>query len=200
MAKARSRRQDRPEIILDAAEALMRRLGHRSLTIDAVATEAGLSKGGVLHHYASKDALISALSARKVARIREGIAAQLAALADPTKGPPSAALPLAVIAHAREVYAEECGFPDALLIASAENADAVAGFRAFLADQLEGLRAAEGRPGAGAALLFGILGLMLSRSLGFHSLEGAEADRLFRALEAQARALGHATEPAAPAR
>ncbi|GJE46539.1 TetR/AcrR family transcriptional regulator [Methylobacterium soli] len=187
MTKARSRREDRPEIILDAAEALLRRSGSRTLTIDAVAAEAGLSKGGVLHHYASKDALVTALAARKVQRMIDGIAAQ--AQAQP-QGP--AALPLALIAHAREVYAEECGFPDSLLIASAENAAAVAGFQAFLAERLAQMRGLEARPGAGSALVFAILGLMLSRSLGFHQLEGADLDRLFHALEAQARALPEA--------
>ncbi|WP_375454925.1 TetR/AcrR family transcriptional regulator [uncultured Methylobacterium sp.] len=184
MAKPRSRRRDRAEVILDAAESLLRRSGNRTLTIEAVASEAGLSKGGVLHHYGSKDALVTALAARKVARIGAGIAAALEAAPN---GP--AAFPLAVIAHARKLYAEECGFPDALLIASADNAEAAAAVSAFLADQLALMGALEGRPGKGAALTLAILGLMLSRSLDFHRLDGAELDRLFEALEAQAHAL-----------
>ncbi|MFK5596680.1 TetR/AcrR family transcriptional regulator [Methylobacterium sp. HMF5984] len=183
-AKTRSRRQDRAEVILDAAEALLRRSGSRTLTIDAVAVEAGLSKGGVLHHYASKDALVTALAVRKVGRLRAGIAACLAA---GPRGP--AALPLAVIAHAREMYAEECGFPDALLIASADNPEAVAAFSDFLAEQLAAMGSIEGRAGQGAALTFSILGLMLSRSLDFHRLDGAALNCLFDALETQARAL-----------
>ncbi|WP_336486071.1 TetR/AcrR family transcriptional regulator [Methylobacterium nigriterrae] len=184
MTKARSRREDRPAIILDAAEALLRRSGSRTLTIDAVAAEAGLSKGGVLHHYASKDALVTALAARKVERMREGIAACAERLP-----PGPAGLPLALIAHAREVYAEECGFPDSLLIATAENPQALAGFRAFLAERLAQAAGLEARPGAGAALVFAVLGLMMSRSLGFHDLDGPDLGRLFEALEAQARAL-----------
>ena len=186
-AKARSRRQDRAEVILDAAETLLRRSGTRTLTIDAVAVEAGLSKGGVLHHYASKDALVTALAVRKVGRIRAGIAACLASAPD---GP--AALPLAVVAHARQVYAEECGFPDSLLIASADNADAAAAFSQFLSELLAAMGAAEARSGQGAALTFAVLGLMLSRSLDFHRIDGAPLDRLFDALEAQARALPEA--------
>ncbi|MGU3540189.1 TetR/AcrR family transcriptional regulator [Methylobacterium sp. A54F] len=184
MSLPRTRREDRAEIILDAAESLLRRSGSRTLTIDAVAAEAGLSKGGVLHHYASKDALVTALAARKVRRLREGIAARAAAL------PPGPAnLPVAAVAHAREVYAEECGFPDSLLLATAENPAALSAFRDFLAEQRAALEGCGGRPGAGSALLFSILGLMMSRSLGYHSLEGAELDELFGALEARARAL-----------
>lgn len=187
MSSARSRRPDRADIILDAAEALLRRSEHRSLTIDAVAAEAGLSKGGVLHHYASKDALICALAAHKVERMRTGIAEQVVA-----QGDAPAAIPLAALALARELYAEECGFPDALLLAAVENPEALAGFRAFMDERFAQLASVEGRPGAGGVLVCAVLGLMLGRSLGFHQIEGAELERLFGALEVQARELSPA--------
>lgn len=44
--------------ILDAAAKLVARKGSSHLTIDAVAAEAGLSKGGVLYHFPSKEALL----------------------------------------------------------------------------------------------------------------------------------------------
>ncbi len=43
---------------LSAALAIVCRDGGKALTIDAVAKEAGVSKGGVLHHFSTKDALI----------------------------------------------------------------------------------------------------------------------------------------------
>lgn len=52
---------DAPQRALDAALAIVCRDGAAALTIDAVAKEAGLSKGGVLHHYATKDQLIHEL-------------------------------------------------------------------------------------------------------------------------------------------
>lgn len=73
--RTRSRRDDRAEVILEAAGSVLRRGGARALTIDAVAAQAELSKGGVLHHYASKDALILALVERKLQHLRAGIAA-----------------------------------------------------------------------------------------------------------------------------
>lgn len=177
-ARPRTRREDRAEIILDAAEEVLRRLGARGLTIDAVAAQASLSKGGVLHHYGSKDALICALVARKIGRMREGIATQEARL-PPGKG----SMPLAMVANARQTYCDEDGFPRALLLASAENPEALAGFRDFLAERLTTISDLESRPGAGAVFLFAILGMMLGRTLGFHELKGPEADRLFDALE-----------------
>jgi AcrR family transcriptional regulator len=184
MTKARTRREDRPEIILDAAERLIRRSGLPTLTIDAVAAEAALSKGGVLHHYASKDALMSALAARKLKEIRADIAARQA-----EQPPGPAAIPLALIDHVRAVYAEEDGFPRALCLASAENPETSAGFRELLREELATLEGIARRPGEGAVLTFATLGLLLSRMLGFHHLEGEELARTFAALEKAARTL-----------
>jgi AcrR family transcriptional regulator len=50
--------------LLDAAGAVIRRDGPQSLTLDAVAKEAGVSKGGLLYHFAHKQELIEALVAR----------------------------------------------------------------------------------------------------------------------------------------
>ncbi|MGN6428010.1 MAG: TetR/AcrR family transcriptional regulator, partial [Leifsonia sp.] len=53
-APARSAR-DR---ILDAFEELLAEHSERAATLDAVAAKAGVSKGGLLYHFASKDALV----------------------------------------------------------------------------------------------------------------------------------------------
>jgi AcrR family transcriptional regulator len=50
--------------LLDAAAAVIRRDGATALTLDAVAVEAGVSKGGVLYHFATKRALIDGLISR----------------------------------------------------------------------------------------------------------------------------------------
>lgn len=50
--------------LLDAAERVVARQGIANLTLDAVAAEAKLSKGGLLHHYPSKDRLVEALVQR----------------------------------------------------------------------------------------------------------------------------------------
>ncbi len=49
------------EGVLDAFEAALIADGARGATMDAVAAAAGVSKGGLLYHYASKDALETAL-------------------------------------------------------------------------------------------------------------------------------------------
>src|ERR671914_2182921 len=57
-------RPSRRTELLDAAVAVVRRDGAAALTLDAVAAEAGVSKGGVLYHFASKRALIDGLLQR----------------------------------------------------------------------------------------------------------------------------------------
>ena len=57
--------------LLDAAERVVLRDGAGQLTMDAVAAEAGVSKGGVLYAFPSKDALIDALFTRAFATMDE---------------------------------------------------------------------------------------------------------------------------------
>jgi AcrR family transcriptional regulator len=57
-------RPSRRTELLDAAVAVIRRDGAAALTLDAVAAEAGVSKGGVLYHFASKRALVDGLLSR----------------------------------------------------------------------------------------------------------------------------------------
>ncbi|MDX3340454.1 TetR/AcrR family transcriptional regulator [Streptomyces sp. ME02-6979.5a] len=47
--------------ILDAATRVVQREGVKSVTFDSVAAEAGLTKGGLLYHFASRDDLIQAI-------------------------------------------------------------------------------------------------------------------------------------------
>jgi AcrR family transcriptional regulator len=50
--------------LLNAAEAVVARDGVSNLTLETVAREAGVSKGGLLYHFPSKSALISAIVER----------------------------------------------------------------------------------------------------------------------------------------
>lgn len=47
--------------ILEAASEIVRLEGALALTLDAVAARAGVSKGGLLYHFSSKDALVKGL-------------------------------------------------------------------------------------------------------------------------------------------
>jgi AcrR family transcriptional regulator len=57
-------RRDTRAHLLDAAVAVVRRDGAQALTLDAVAAQAGVSKGGLLYHFKSKRDLLDAMVAR----------------------------------------------------------------------------------------------------------------------------------------
>ncbi|MFC0673593.1 TetR/AcrR family transcriptional regulator [Brachybacterium hainanense] len=52
------------DALLDAYEAILLDDGVRAATLEAVAARAGVSKGGLLYHFPSKDALVAGLVAR----------------------------------------------------------------------------------------------------------------------------------------
>lgn len=60
--------EEQRDLLLDAAEAVVRQRGLSCLTLDAVAKQAGLSKGGLLHHFPTKDALVQGM----VQRVADG--------------------------------------------------------------------------------------------------------------------------------
>jgi AcrR family transcriptional regulator len=99
-------------------------VGH--LTLEATAAEAGLSKGGVLYHYPSRDALVAAMVTRIIQEFEEDIAAYL-----PEPGSPEADRPGAYArAYVRATVAAAAAEPE-LLIPLQEAAD---GWQARLVD------------------------------------------------------------------
>ncbi|MBF8186470.1 TetR family transcriptional regulator [Nonomuraea sp. K274] len=62
--------------LLDAAEELLCDQGSTALTLAAVADRAGVSKGGLLYHYGSKEALIKGMVERLIEDFDELVAAQ----------------------------------------------------------------------------------------------------------------------------
>jgi AcrR family transcriptional regulator len=65
--------------ILDAAERIVQAKGVAGLTLDAAAKEAGVSKGGLLYHFGSKEALLIGLLTRLATYIEadfQGVLAQ----------------------------------------------------------------------------------------------------------------------------
>ncbi|MFG1704598.1 TetR/AcrR family transcriptional regulator [Nonomuraea sp. M3C6] len=66
----------RRDELLDAAEELLCDQGSAALTLAAVADRAGVSKGGLLYHYGSKEALIKGMVERLIEDFDELVAAQ----------------------------------------------------------------------------------------------------------------------------
>jgi AcrR family transcriptional regulator len=78
MARPRVIDQDQ---VLDAAEAVVGRLGAAHMTLEAVATEAGIGKASVVYDFKSKQNLIKAVIARKIRLEEEHIRTAVDAIA-----------------------------------------------------------------------------------------------------------------------
>lgn len=78
-ARGRGRPNSR-ELMLDAAQAVVLEQGAGRLTLDAVARRAGVSKGGVMYNFPTKQALLTAMLERLVEHNRRAHAALVARL------------------------------------------------------------------------------------------------------------------------
>src|SRR5690349_11490099 len=74
------------DAVLKAAAQIIVRLGISAFTIDAVAQEAGVTKGGVLHHFPTKEALIDGLIDQVIEDFRLRLAGELATEAEDQPG------------------------------------------------------------------------------------------------------------------
>lgn len=94
--------------ILDAAEAIVQARGVPALTIEAAARDAGISKGGLLYHFGSKEALLKGLMQRLAdfidAECEAGIAAQPEGPHRAARATLAWALETGPTAHAAERY------------------------------------------------------------------------------------------------
>ncbi|MFT8897951.1 MAG: TetR/AcrR family transcriptional regulator [Acetobacter sp.] len=71
------KRTNRPEAVktdlLDAAARILTERGIQAFTLDLVARDAGVSKGGLLHHFANKKALLDGLFMREMETFKNDI-------------------------------------------------------------------------------------------------------------------------------
>jgi AcrR family transcriptional regulator len=67
-----------PNAILEAAIRVAGRDGLLATTLDKVAAEAGITKGGVLYHFASKDELLTRMMEHFAAQVEQGLVTRIA--------------------------------------------------------------------------------------------------------------------------
>jgi len=74
------------ERLLDAAETAVCEHGVHELTLEAVAAAGGVTKGGLIYHFKTKEDLLGALVERMMAKLRERYSARMAASDQTTRG------------------------------------------------------------------------------------------------------------------
>ena len=126
------------EKLLDAAEAVVMERGATRMTLEAVAAQAKVSKGGLLYHFKSKDALVQAMVARIASLAEESFAAALAK--EPAgKGRHARALLYLMMDEEGPFLLNVKRMAAPLLTAVAGNADLLTPMRQFLQSVRQGM-------------------------------------------------------------
>jgi AcrR family transcriptional regulator len=168
--------------ILDAAEAMVRARGVSGLTLEAAAREAGVSKGGLLYHFASKEALLAAMLNRLADFVAEDFAEGMQRL---PPGPGRAAR--AMLAWGLEVSEaeanERCDRAAAVFLAAFHHDPALLDPMRAVVAGLRNAVAADGLPpGHGMAVMAAMDGLFMARIFGMYELAPAERRDMHTAL------------------
>ncbi|NGQ92899.1 TetR/AcrR family transcriptional regulator [Rhodobacter sp. HX-7-19] len=169
------------EQIIAAAERVVSRLGAAGLSFEAVAREAGVSKGAVLHYFGTKDALVAAMVERLVRRLTPS------ADPDPASVDAGSLIDRAEAAHgARDPAAA------ALLAALTQDLSVLAPLRAATGTWLDRLGSSPLGPDQARLLHFALDGLWMSEVLGISPLDEAGRAAFFDHLRRQFAARGEA--------
>lgn len=172
---------------LDAAFAIIARDGPGRLTLDAIARESGLSKGGVMHQFRTKEAVLKALLERQMAHF-ELFSTPYRAKARAESENPELATELATV---REAANTPNSAALALLAAMVENPDLMALPRASDEKTIAAIKAEASDPDLAMLRWAAARGLLLGELFGMSPLPKAERERLFARLldDSQWRAL-----------
>lgn len=165
------------ERILDAAEQLVSELGAGRLTLDQVAQAAKVSKGGLLYHFPSKEALLLAMGERFVSELWQCRRAARAHLPDePAADLKSCVLGVLCRAEDRK------GHGVAILAAAANDPALVAMFRNCVADFSAEMEQWPGPYALKSIVSLAMDGLMLREALGISTFTPEQRDAVVHAL------------------
>jgi AcrR family transcriptional regulator len=160
--------------ILDAADQLVTADGARHLTLDAVAQAAGVSKGGLLYHFPSKDALLAGMIERHIDQLDARCSAERSRLPDACTSTELKSWILAVLQPDR--VREEAGA--ALLAAAANNPALLDGVRQRYTQHVAQLEALGGGFARAAVILLAVDGLMFGEAWRVTPFTSGQRDRI----------------------
>ncbi len=179
--------------VLDAAEAVVVRQGIANLTLEAVATEARMSKGGLLHYFPNKDSLVEGLVVRCAEHWRAG---SIEAYENTSEGPGRMARALLSHLADSEAWTEQCQqSSSAAFAALVQNPKLIEPMRAVYSELRRRLTEDGLAPGAGETVLVAMDGLWLNRVLGLAPVDKQRMDRIRHALETLLTPAARSDEP-----
>lgn len=171
-----------PDRFLDAAESVILRESIGRLTLDAVAAEANASKGGLLHHFPSKERLIEAMVHRIVSNWRTQTFESI------EKEPPGRGrIPKAIIKVAFDrpcEFSEDCKRNSTVLIAALVACPSLVQPMRDFEKELYAMVAEDGLlPGVGEAVLLAVDGLWMKWIFGTYTFDETRSKGLRETLE-----------------
>jgi AcrR family transcriptional regulator len=165
-------------VALDAALVIIARDGPGRLTLDAIARESGLSKGGVMHQFRTKEGALKALLERQMAHFEEFSTAYRAKARVSSANPELAT----EIATVREAANTPNSAALALLAAMVESPDLMALPRDSDLKNIAAIKAEAADPDLAMLRWAAARGLMLSALFGMSPIGKPERDHLFARL------------------
>lgn len=165
--------------VLEAAERVVTDVGPARLTLDLVAQAAGVSKGGLLYHFPSKESLLIALANRYVQSMQQCIAQAKGSIAP---GDVACEVKACIVGMlGTDVRSRAMGA--ALLAAAANDLGLLEVIREHIARYTEQLRQSAGGNFARAAIVtLAVDGLKMRESLRISSFDAAQREQIVNEL------------------
>jgi AcrR family transcriptional regulator len=172
-----SRRPDSKDAILAAAEIVVAEAGAAHLTLDAVAARAGLSKGGLLYHFPSKEALLQGMLSRLLERVDSDRGRFQRELGDS----PAADLQAHVLAGFHQ-HPSQDRVSAAMLAAGANDPRLLEPVRRWQRDHFEQLVKTKAHPTKAAVIMLAVDGLWLNELLRTSPFGAEEREEVLKEL------------------
>jgi AcrR family transcriptional regulator len=173
-----SRSERSRKAALAAALTIIARDGPGRLTLDAIARESGLSKGGLMHQFRTKEAVLRALLEQQLAHFTEFTdefrRKDAASLAQPELA--------TQIATSKEIIAQQYSVAQAMLAALASDPKLLVENRERDAERVEAIKAEAADPELAVLRWAAARGLALLSMLRLCPIPEAELNRLFERL------------------
>ncbi|ALK10510.1 TetR/AcrR family transcriptional regulator [Blastochloris viridis] len=192
MADDRRPRSNSRNRILDAAAEIVAEIGAGKMTLEAVAERAGLSKGGLLYNFPSKDALLQAMVERMV---EDGVA-QRNALRPTLTDRPNLEARCIIASDLASCGSHSKDVASGLLAAMSENPRLLDPVREVVAEEWAMLQASD-CPDVSNIAWLAVQGLLTLDMFAISPLETEDRNRVIAALHTL---LDHRTLPLAPGR
>jgi AcrR family transcriptional regulator len=164
--------------ILEAAERVVAEVGAARLTLDVVAQAAGVSKGGLLYHFPSKESLLGALAQRYVQSMEQCIEAAKSGISEQDQSRDLKACILGILGS--DPRSKAMGA--ALLATAANDLTLLEVIRERLAAYNQELAASSADFARAAIVTLAIDGLMMRESLRISPFTEGERERVVREL------------------